>query len=370
MTEHRPLPYPWSDIRAQLQANFAGVLAALGLKHDLPGRDDGRRIFPLNPMRNDRKPGSFVIWIDGERVGAWKDFATGEQGDVFDLVAGVRRLRSKIDTYWWAVDHLGLDRKGNAAQPRQVGDIEAERRRRERDRVAAEMKAHEEDEAKSAGLFKLWLSLPPIAGTPAEHYLRVARGIDLSRLAHAPEALRWAARAEYVNSQTGEVTEWRNCMVSAMTRGSKLAALHRTYLRADGGGKADVPKPKMMIGPCRGAAIRLSKGPSGLSPAKAAAAGKRGPLAIGEGIETCLTVAAARPDYRVWAAGSLSLMGLLDWPECASAVVLLGENDWKTDARAAFERIHKHWLDQAKGRPVVVVNAARGSDFNDMVRAG
>ncbi|HEV2530931.1 DUF7146 domain-containing protein [Phenylobacterium sp.] len=364
-----PLPYDWSEIRKRLQDRIWDLLDRLNLRNELAGaRGDGARIFPRSPLRTDRKAGSFVIWVDGYRVGAWKDYAVpAHHGDVFDLVMRVEKLRSKIDVYWWALDFLGLERRGATDNPRRKSDIEAERERRDAERQAAEAKMLADGEAKSADLFKFWLSCAPLMGSPAERYLREARRIPLERLAHAPGALRWSPLFEHVDAH-GEVHEWRNAMVSAMTRGKKLAALHFTFLKPDGSGKADREKAKLMLGPVKGSAIRLSSGPTGLSPTKAAAAGKTGPLAIGEGIETCLTVAAARPDYRVWAAGSLSLMGLLDWPPCASAVVLLGENDWKPAAREAFQKIHGHWRSQAKGRPLEVVNSAVGSDFNDWAR--
>lgn len=372
MTDRDPLPYNWTEIRRRLQGAIWDLLDRLDLKHELQTKTT-RSIWPRNPMRNDRKPGSFVIWTCDGYAGAWKDFALSGpdgKGDIFDLIAGCERLQSKIDVYWWALDFLNLDRKGSNGSPRTKAMVDQERERRERDRAAAEARDAALGEAKSAELFRLWLSLPSIAGTIAESYLREARRIDLSRLPKLPGALRYADRVDYVDPETGEVTEWRHVMVTAMTRGRKVAALHRTYLKPDGSGKADMVKPKLMIGPVRGTAIRLSHGPSGLSPIKAAAAGKTGPLAIGEGIETCLTVACARPDYRVWAAGSLSLMGLLDWPACASAVVLLGENDWKPEARKAFGLIEAHWRQQAEGRRVEVVNSAVGSDFNDWAKAG
>jgi hypothetical protein len=58
----------------------------------------------------------------------------------------------------------------------------------------------------------------------------------------------------------------------AMVEGAGGAAVHRTYLRADGAGKADVTQAKMMLGRCAGGAVRLSDGP--------------GPLVVAEGIET------------------------------------------------------------------------------------
>lgn len=374
MTERAPLPplpYDWSMVRKMLQDRLPDLLDRLGLRDELTGktRGDGQRIYPRSPLRTDRKAGSFVIWLDGEAAGAWKDYAVDQhRGDILDLVQAVLRLQAKIDVYWWALDFLGLERKGNLATPRERSAIEQERARREAERQAADAKQAADGEMKSAALFKLWLSLPPIAGTPAEHYLREVRRIPLERLPRMPGALRWAEKVDWVDQESGEVMEWRHVMVSAMNRGKKVAALHRTYLKPDGSGKADREKPKLMIGPVRGTAIRLTSGPSGLSPTKAAAAGKFGPLAVGEGIETALTVGCARLDYRVWAAGSLSLMGLLDWPECASAVVLLGENDWKPEARRAFEAVRAHWAAQAKGRPLEVVASAVGSDFNDWAR--
>ena len=369
MNDRPALPYAWSDIRQRLQDSLPALLDRLGLRDELyQGRGDGQRIWPRSPLRTDKKPGSFCIWVVGEAKGAFKDYAVETQkGDILDLIQGVERLQAKIDVYWWALDFLGLDRQGATGSARTRSDADQERERRDADRRAAEAKALAASEAKSADLFKLWLSLPSIQGTPAEIYLREARRIPLERLKQFPGSLRWAAALEVVDAD-GEIHTWRNCMVSAMTRHKKVVALHRTYLKADGSGKADMAKPKLMLGPVRGAAIRLSSGPSGMSPTKAAAAGKRGPLAVGEGIETCLTVACARPDYRVWAAGSLSLMGLLDWPDCASAVVLLGENDWKPEAREGFRRVWAHWRSQAQGRPLEVANSAVGGDFNDWAR--
>lgn len=364
MSDLAPLPYPWSEIRARLQAAFPELLAQLGLRHELRTRPRGS-IWPTNPMRADKRPGSFVIWTEGGFIGAWKDYASDQKGDVFDLIAGIERLASKIDTYWWALDFLGLDRKGAATQPRTKAADAQERERRALDAAAAEAQRTKADAARSKALFMLWLGLKPIAGTPAETYLRVARGVPLERLKALPGALRWAPAVDWIEPETGEVFTWRHVMAAAMTRGSVCAALHLTFIKPDGSGKADIAKPKRMFGPISGAAIRLSPGPSGLSPSQAAKKGRLDPLAIGEGIETSATVACARPDYRVWAAGSLSLMGLLDWPACASAVVLLRDNDWKPEAQAAFARIEAHWRRQAEGRPVHVVGSKVGSDFND-----
>ena len=65
-------------------------------------------------------------------------------------------------------------------------------------------------------------------------------------------------------------------MVALVTRGADDTplAIHRTFLARDGGGKAPVDPQKMMLGPCRGGAVRLAE-PGDV-------------LMVGEGIETCL----------------------------------------------------------------------------------
>lgn len=364
MNERRALPHPWDKVKGALQHRLRDLMADLGIREKA---DRNGLVHPLNPNRADKKPGSLVIWTQGRDPGCWKDYASGDSGDVFGMIQFWARPRpaEKIDVYWWAVEWLGWDR----GQVRTLAQDQADRERRDRERRAAESRAKAEEGARSRALFGLWLSLPPIAGTPAERYLREARGIPVERLAHQPGALRWAKSVEFVDPGTGEVHEWRNCMVSALTAGKAVTGLHRTFLKPDGSAKRGGIKDKTMIGTAAGAAIRLSPGPSGLSPTMAARKGRTDPLIVTEGIEDALTLAVARPDCRVWAAGSLSLMGLLDWPECASAVVLAADNDWdKPAAVEAFARVEAHWRAQARGRPVHVVRAAAGKDFNDMAR--
>lgn len=38
-----------------------------------------------SPFRDDRHP-SFSVCVEGERAGCWRDFATGDAGDVFSFV--------------------------------------------------------------------------------------------------------------------------------------------------------------------------------------------------------------------------------------------------------------------------------------------
>jgi putative DNA primase/helicase len=119
----------------------------------------------------------------------------------------------------------------------------------------------------------IWRSAASAAGTLAEAYL-VSRGLHVP----PPPTLRFHAGLKH---PSGGI--WP-AMVGLVTRGSDDAPLgiHRTFLACDGGGKAPVDPQKMMLGPCRGGAVRT---------------GLLGDvLMVGEGIETCL--AAMRPDRR------------------------------------------------------------------------
>jgi hypothetical protein len=359
----RELPHAPDRVRAELQSRVLSLLPALGIN------DQARAgiVTPLNPTRVDRKAGSFVIWTQGDAIGAWQDYATGEKGDVFDLIVYLGRLARWIDAYWWACEFLGWGR--GEVRAAGSGQLDRERMERERKAALARQKADDAQVARKAKGF--WLSAAEdIRGTLAWTYLTQARGLPLDNLKRVPGALRFAPQLEHVERETGEITEWP-ALVSAMSHweGGDIRAVHRTYLAADGLGKAPVATAKKMLGGARGCAIRVWKGEGDLSPEQAAKAGKTAPLIITEGIEDALTAAIARPQDRVWAAGSLSLLGTLGWPACASAVVLVADNDWeKPQAMAAFEKVLGHWESMRGGRPLKVVRAQAGKDLNDWAR--
>lgn len=48
---------------------------------------DGHQYWTLNPGRGNRSVGSFVVHISGAKCGRWNDYATGEHGDLIDLIA-------------------------------------------------------------------------------------------------------------------------------------------------------------------------------------------------------------------------------------------------------------------------------------------
>lgn len=101
--------------------------------------------FTLNPGRADRSVGSFVITLEGAKAGRWNDYATGEHGDMIDLIRlslGCTMAEALREARAW----LGLEvespadiarrkaaverAKRLAAEARAKGRAQAERRRR------------------------------------------------------------------------------------------------------------------------------------------------------------------------------------------------------------------------------------------------
>jgi hypothetical protein len=139
-------------------------------------------------------------------------------------------------------------------------------------------------------------------------------------------------------------------MVALVTRGSddKPLAIHRTYLAYNGLGKATVCPSKMMLGPCRGGAVRLAR------PAE--------PLMVGEGIETCLAAMLATGNP-AWAALSTSGLRALDLPNDLRDIIVLADGDDPGDAAAR----DCAWRWKREGRRVRIARPPQGMDFNDLL---
>lgn len=149
-------------------------------------------------------------------------------------------------------------------------------------RTSVERKPDHDDARRSEAALAIWQSAQPAQGTPLETYL-ATRGIDLP----PPDVLRFHAGLKH---HSGGI--WP-MMVALVTNGADgmPVAIHRTYLARDGDGKAPIDPQKMMLGPCRGGAVRLAE-PGDV-------------LMIGEGVETCLAAMQAS-GHPAWAALSTS----------------------------------------------------------------
>jgi hypothetical protein len=316
-----------------------------------------------NPFRPKSKASQMVVWLKGARRGAWKDFVSGETGDAVDLVAygltGSVTAESRMDAVKWIEDRYGL--RSLDARDRSRMAAEAGSRR-----IAAEVQDRQRREASIARARKFFFSCQAeILGTPVEAYLK-SRGVDLAAVPNMGKAIRFHAACEY----------WMDAarprlpaMIAAMVdENGRIGACHYTFLKADGSGKAEVEKAKLMFPETTGLMIRLTNGPSGQPADKAAADGLRGVLGVSEGIEDGLSVAVAEPELRMWAAGSLA--GLLSLPDHGSAdsYLIFKDNDWdKPQAQALFARAMARIRNFGKPASELSMPADWGKDVNDAI---
>lgn len=172
------------------------------------------------------------------------------------------------------------------------------------------------DPAKRDSLLReVYLASKPIApGDLAHRYLegrRIAERVY-------PDTLRFAPK---LADGDGGI---RPCMVAMVgVHGDlrdngqpRFVTMHRTFLRPDGSGKAEMPSPrKMMPGAVPdGACVMLSSWPG------------HGPIGIAEGIETAMS-ASALFDIPVWAALNATMMEKWLPPAGADEVAIFADND-------------------------------------------
>jgi hypothetical protein len=139
-------------------------------------------------------------------------------------------------------------------------------------------------------------------------------------------------------------------MVALVTHGETGSpiAIHRTFLPHEGGGKAPIDPTKMMLGPCRGGAVRLGE-PGAV-------------LMVGEGIETCLAATQAT-GKAAWAALSTSGLRSLDLPRDVRDLIVLADGD--EPGEAAARDCARRW--KREGRRVRIARPPHGMDFNDLL---
>lgn len=135
----------------------------------------------------------------------------------------------------------------------------------------------------------------------------------------------------------------------------KFCSMHRTFLRSDGVGKAEMENPKkLMAGTLPdGACVMLSEFHGGK-------------LGIAEGIETALS-ASAMFEMPVWSAISSALLAKWSPPEGCDEVAVFADNDPKFGGQAAAFAL-AHRLSTGKGAIPVTVHVPdrTGEDWADV----
>lgn len=256
-------------------------------------------------------------------AGKFSDGATGEHGDLLDIIRARTGITRFADLLAEARSHLGRP-------PPVVPDPPVYHRK---------SKGPGATPASAARLFAASVSA---AGTLADTYLRsrgLTRGGACSALRFHPTC--WHRE----EGQTRSVP--RPAMIAAVTDGAgALQGIHRTWLATDGQGKAPVDPQRRAMGHLLGNAVRLRPHDE--------------IVVVGEGIETMLSITEAAPDLPVWAALSSSHLGAVLLPEGLKRLYIAIDRDAAGD-RAA-ERLGARAREAGIACHVV---APRLGDFND-----
>jgi putative DNA primase/helicase len=206
-------------------------------------------------------------------------------------------------------------------------------------RTPIEHNPDHDDAKRTQAALAIWQSAKPAQGTPVETYL-ASRGISLP----SPDALRFHASLKH---PSGGIWPAMAALVTNGADGTPIA-IHRTFPAHDGGGKAPVEPQKMMLGPCRGGAVRLADASD--------------VLMVGEGIETCLAAMLAS-GHPAWVALSTSGLRSLHLPKDVREVIVLADGD---DAGEAAARDCGRRL-RREGRRARIAWPPKGRDFNDLL---
>jgi len=341
-----------AEIKMLLQLKIQEL--CLGLLPD--GHRAGKYWIARNPARQDKNKGSFWVALSGV-PGSWRDEATGEKGDVWQLIMLAIGCEFR-DAVIWAKEWTAYEDMQPAEFARQAERVAEQQRWR----------AHREAERlqdKRGHAQATWLrAAQDLSGTIVEKYL-ATRGIVVADLARPPRAIR--AESWHRHAESGKA--WP-CMMTAMSGpDGRFWAVHRTWLQHDGSGKAPVDPVRKIWPSFKGATMRLSRGETGLDITTAVQRGVTEIFVLCEGVEDGLSIALARPDLRVWAAGSLGNLQAIMLPACCREVIIAADNDWgKPQAMAQL-----HAGCEALARQGVRVRVARspiGKDMNDALMGG
>ena len=233
---------------------------------------------------------------------------------------------------------------------RSRGLIEGRSSRREsapkispKDREAERLRALKLKNQRIESALRIWGAARPAMGTPVEHYLKVVRGIDIRSM---PKVIRY-----HPNLRHPSKVELPAMIALVQRVTGESLGIHRTYLKPDGSGKADVEPSKAMLGPCAGGGVWFG------SP--------RERWSVGEGIESSLSFASAT-HLPVCATLSTSGMAGLDLPACpkAGGVLIVASDGDEPGRNAAAVLVERARLIGWKSERAIPPD---NMDFNDLL---
>lgn len=261
--------------------------------------------------------------------GKWQDAATGEHGDLLDLLAAREGHRALAETLAEARRFLGKpDVAAKDGYARGTPFIK---------RVDTAVIAR-----------RIWDEGRPLSGTLAETYLSL-RQLPLPY----PADLRFHPALEYRNHMTGEINFHPALLAAVRDASGGARGIQRCWL-APNGQKAAIGDPRRSLGHFHGHGVWLRHDDREHS---------SGTLLIGEGVETVLSLACIVPSAGMVAALSASHLAEFVLPEWVRSLLIARDNDpaGLRAARKLASRAAENGINVSVLRPVL-------KDFNADLR--
>ncbi len=315
-----------SDLADRLAQNAEAVC----LHYLSAGRRAGNYWLVGNVGNN--KGRSLYVHLAGPRAGRWTDAATGQFGDLLDLVRETCGLVDFRDVADEARHFLSLPRqeplsfgKGDTDEPQPIERPASERARR---------------------LFRM---TQPLAGTLADAYLR-KRGI-LRASTHA--ALRFHPSCYYRDLVTGQTSSYPALIATVTDCAGGITGVHRSWLDPEGDGKAKVDDPRRALGGLLGNGVRFSFPVGAPVPV----------IAAGEGLETMLSLSHVMPGMPMVAALTANHLAAFRMPPGCRRIYIAADAD--AAGRHGIEGLSRRA--QEEGILPLVLSPELG-DFNEDLR--
>ena len=317
----------------ELSRQLAARAEAVCRRYLSKGRREGR-YWLVGDVANT--PGaSLYVRLDGPEhgsgaAGRWRDAATGQHGDLLDLIGLTLNHHRLVDTFDEARRFLLLPEPTWTPSP-------DDRPPRPRSPARAQQAAR-----------RLFAASGPFADSLAQAYLR-QRGLTPR---HASNALRGHPSCYYRPSRTDPpdiATAWPALIASVTDLQGRQTGVHRTWLNSLTLDKAPIATPRRALGALHGHGVRFGL-PSDV-------------MAAGEGLETVLSLEPIAPDLPLVAALSSAHLAALLLQEGLKRLYILVDPD--PAGRAASNVLAQRALD-AGIQPLRLV--APQGDFNDALR--
>ncbi|MDD9981569.1 MAG: toprim domain-containing protein [Gammaproteobacteria bacterium] len=323
MDTHTP---EWTPGDAKALARALGARAEGVCRRYLPHGTKSGRYWMVGNVMGRRGRSMYVRLAPPGTPGWWSDAATGERGDLLELLrlqrgdAGMAGAMAEARQFLSGVP-VPAPAQAPHRRPGAHGRSEAPRR--------------------------LWAMCRPVDGTAAEAYLR-ARGIHACRY----PALAFHPALYYRSADDADRFRRLPALVARVTApDGAFLGVQRIYLDPARAAKANVPDPKKCMGAIQGGAVVLGEAQAPT-------------LVVAEGVETALSVLTARPALR--AAAALSAGGLGRYRPPDGTVQVLIARDGDCAGIAGAERLEATC--RARAIPVAVLAPTHG-DCNDTLLA-